>query len=102
MGRRAGCHGCQMLLDDGDRAGLLALLALCNFELDLCTFFERAETAALNFGIVHEQIGTAFGGNEAITLFTVEPLDCALDASCHCYSLLNTWVCHSLLYTHPH
>jgi len=38
--------------------------------------------------------------NEAVAFFTVEPLDCTLDATAFLFTL-NNWVCHSLLYIHP-
>ena len=44
------------LLDDGYSTRLQAFLALRHLEFNLCAFFQGTEAAALNFGIMNEQI----------------------------------------------
>ncbi len=61
------------LLDVG---GLGALLALSDFEADALILVQRAEAAALDGGVVNEEISAALvGGDESEALFSVEPLD---------------------------
>src|SRR5690606_3560602 len=58
-----------------DLVSLHALLALDGFEGNLLAFLQAAETAAFDSTEVHEQIRTAFGGDEAEALLIVEPFD---------------------------
>lgn len=59
-----------------DIRGLLALRALCDFELYFLTFFQGFEAVHLNRGKVREQIFAAIiRCNKAKTFGIVEPLD---------------------------
>jgi hypothetical protein len=58
--------------------GLVALGALRHGELDLVTFVQGLETAALNRGMVYENIIPGIAPDETITFFVVEPLHYAL------------------------
>src|SRR2546421_8672272 len=71
---RAG--GCRYGCSDGANAGGLGTLgALSDLELDALVLFKGAEAASLDFRVVDEHVGrTVFGGNEAESLFRVEPL----------------------------
>src|SRR3954453_22646100 len=58
-----------------DRGGLRALLALGHLELNTLSLFEAAVTRCLDGGVVGEQIlRSVIGGDEAETLFGIEPL----------------------------
>jgi len=51
---------------------------ILQFKLDLLAFGQRLEAAALNGGVMHEDIFAAIGrGNETKTLGIVEPLYCS-------------------------
>ena len=65
----------ELAVDDDNRARLLALLAVSDGEFHLVTFVEGAEALALNFRVMDENVSAIFGGDEAIALITVEPLD---------------------------
>src|SRR5574343_138399 len=69
-----GAPGCS---ERADARSLQALGALLGFELDLRAFGQRAEAAAvLDFAVVGEQILAAVGGgDEAVALAVVKPLD---------------------------
>ncbi|CRK50103.1 hypothetical protein RHCRD62_100015 [Rhodococcus sp. RD6.2] len=79
-----------VLESDGANAGRLGTLgALADLELDALVLLEGAEAATLDLGVVDENVsGSVFGGDEAESLFRVEPLHSAL---CHAVpSLSNT------------
>ena len=61
--------------------GLQSLGAFFDGELDLLAFNEVAKAICLDGREVDEHVLAAFAGDEAITLATVEPLDCADDFS---------------------
>ena len=74
------------LLDRGHLDRLGALGPLLNVELDTLIFLERAKTAALNLGVVDENIRRiTIRGDKAETLVAVEPFHSSL---CHltCFS----------------
>jgi hypothetical protein len=59
--------------------GLGSLLTLADLELHTLTLIERTVAIHLDRGPVHEDVGaTTINGDEAITLFGVEPLDGSL------------------------
>jgi hypothetical protein len=59
--------------------GLGAFLTLADLELHSLTLIERTVAIHLDCGPVHEDVGaTTINGDEAITLFGVEPLDGSL------------------------
>ena len=57
-----------------DVQGLGALSACADLEFDGLTLIEAAEAAALNVGVVDEDIVVAVTGDEPVTLFVVEEL----------------------------
>jgi hypothetical protein len=59
-----------------DFLSLQAFLALGDYERDALTFLQGLEARALDRAKMHEQVITAFRGDEAKTLGVVEPLDC--------------------------
>ena len=63
--------------------GLQTLRAGFDGELHLLAFHEVAEPICLDGRKVHEHIFSAFTGDKAITLASVEPLDCADDSFRH-------------------
>jgi hypothetical protein len=66
-----------------DVGRLGALLALGNFEADALVLVQRTEPAALDGGVMNEEIGATFvGGDETEALLSVEPLDGALSHDC--------------------
>jgi hypothetical protein len=70
-------------LQRSDVLGLRAFFALTNREGDLLTFSEGFETAAVDGAEMHEQIRTAFLGDESETFGLVEPFDGASAGVCH-------------------
>jgi len=74
------------LADNYDCAGLFALLAVGDFEFNLVTVVEGFVATALDFRVVYEQVRPTLLGDEAVALFTVEPLDCTL---CACHLILS-------------
>src|SRR3954469_10385447 len=63
-------------LGELDRCGLGALLALGHLELHALALFKAAVSGGLDGRVVGEQIlRSVVGGDEAETLFGVEPLD---------------------------
>jgi hypothetical protein len=74
----------RLFVNEGDAAGLEALLALGDFEFYAVTFVQATEAGALNFGIVDKEIVPIFAGDESIALVTIKPLDCASDTFVHC------------------
>jgi hypothetical protein len=73
-----GCRRPEAVLresDDADVLGFLALSARGNVELDGLALVERAVAAALDVGVVHEDIIAIGAGDEAETLLGVEELD---------------------------
>ena len=69
-----------------DVGGLGALLALGDIEADPLVFEQGAEPPILDGGVMDEQVSAAtIGGDEAETLFGVEPFDGAL--CCHDFTL---------------
>lgn len=73
--------------DGADRVGLRALLALARLELDPLVLVEAPEAVRLDGGVVDEDVRTVVvGGDEAETLFGVEPLDGALRHTCSPYT----------------
>ena len=63
-------------IERDDVLGLRSLLSLTDLELDLLTFLELAEPAALDRGEVHEAIFSAIiRRDETVTLLRIEPLD---------------------------
>jgi hypothetical protein len=74
-------------LDRGYSGGLRAFCALADLELDSLILLEGAEAAALDLGVMNEDvIRTAIGGDEAEALFAVEPFHSSL---CHIKVLLS-------------
>lgn len=70
-------------LESGDLLGLWALGALADFELDLLVLLEGAEAAALDLGVVDEDVGGAVvWSDEAEALFCVKPLHDACSHWC--------------------
>src|SRR5471030_919571 len=63
-------------LGDLDFLSLQALLALGDDERDALAFLQGLEARALDRAEMHEQVVTAFRGDEAKTFGVVEPLDC--------------------------
>ena len=62
-----------------DIRGLRSLRPLGHVEGDALIFLEGPESAILDGGVMDEEIGsTLIRGDEAVTLFGVEPLDGAL------------------------
>src|SRR5713101_4992004 len=74
-GRPAGSR-----LDFVDVAGLRALGAVNDLELDSLAFLERSKPVALNGRVVHEDVTASVAFDEPVTLGVVEPLDLACDA----------------------
>jgi hypothetical protein len=62
-------------LEGFDVGSLQTLGAFFDGEFHLLAFFQVAEAFALNSGEVDEYIRTAFAGDEAVALATVEPFD---------------------------
>src|SRR5204863_2641385 len=75
----------------GDVAGLRALGAVNDFELDCLSFFERPETIALDGREVNEDVAPAVALNETVTLGVVEPLDLACDTHRTVPACCNGW-----------
>ena len=67
-----------MALDGFHRIGLRSLLALRDLELDALAVFEGAKPIHLDLAVVDVDIRAFIDGNEAVALFSVEPLDRAL------------------------
>ena len=64
-----------------DVGSLLAFGALCDFKLNLLTFFQGFEATHVDCGKVSEQVLTSvFLGNKTEAFRIVKPLDCT---SCH-------------------
>ena len=75
-----------LLRSDVDRLG--ALLTLARLVLDLGTFGQRLEAVAGDVRVMHEEIfATVLGGDEAVSLGIVEPLD---GTGCHVISSLDS------------
>jgi hypothetical protein len=69
--------------DGADLVSLRALCAVADGELDPLVVLKAAVAACLDGGVVNEDIGsTVIGGDETITLVSVEPLHCALSHCC--------------------
>lgn len=68
------------LLKHRNCAGLLALLAVSNFELYFVTFVQGTIACGIDARIVNEYISAVFRSDKAVALFTIEPLNGALDA----------------------
>src|SRR5262249_37738946 len=64
----------------GDVCRLEAFGPLCHLELHALTLLERPEPGAPDRAVVDEDVLTLVGGDEAVSLLAVEPLDLAL---CH-------------------
>src|SRR5262245_63472846 len=64
----------------GDVAGLRALGAVNDLELDGLALLERSEAVALDRRVVDEHVAPTVSLDEPITLSVVEPLDLACDA----------------------
>ena len=69
----------RLLRNDVDRSQLRAVLGiLLGLECDLLTLVQRLEALGLNCRKVNEHIISAIVvGNEAVSLFSVEPLHCS-------------------------
>src|SRR6266576_6034550 len=81
-----GYYASSLLRNDVDRLG--ALLALARLELDLGTLGQRLEAVAGDVRVMHEEILAAvLGGDEAVSLGIVEPLD---GSGCHVISSLDS------------
>ena len=66
-----------------DVRSLGAFLTLRDFEADALILVQRAEAAALDGGVVDEEVSAALvGGDETEALLSVEPLDGALSHDC--------------------
>src|SRR5712692_3407723 len=79
-----GDYESSLLRNDVDRLG--ALLALARLVFDLGTLGQRLEAVAGDVGVMHEEILAAvLGGDEAVSLGIVEPLD---GSGCHVISSL--------------
>src|SRR5690606_13975740 len=63
------------LAQDLDLVSLHAFLALYGFEGDFLAFFQALEAVTFDSAEMHEQIRTAFGGDEAKALLVVEPFN---------------------------
>src|SRR5439155_16800577 len=82
-----GDYASSLLRSDVDRLG--ALLALARLVLDLCALAQRLEAVTGDVRVVHEEILAAIlGGDEAVSLGIVEPLD---GSGCHVISSLASW-----------
>src|SRR4051794_3750948 len=67
------------VLDPADGVGLAAAVASRRgLELHAVAFLQRPEPVHLDRAVVHEDVGSAVGGDEAEPLLRVEPLDRAL------------------------
>jgi hypothetical protein len=87
--RRAAFSLEQSGLEFLDVGRLRALLALGNFEAHALVLVQRAESTALDGGVMDEEISPTFvGGDETEALLSVEPLDGALSHDCF---LHNVW-----------
>ncbi len=64
-----------MALQNGDVLSLRAFFTLCYRKLDLLTFGEGLETAAVDRAEVYEYIRTALRGDEAETFGFIEPFN---------------------------
>lgn len=64
-------------LDRADVLGLVALTTRHDVELDGLTLLEVLEATPGDAGVVHEDIGAALAGDEAVALLGIEKLDCA-------------------------
>jgi len=79
-----GDYASSLLRNDIDCLG--TLLALTRLVLDLGTFGQRLEAVARDIRVMHEEILAAvLGGDEAVSLGIVEPLD---GSGCHVISSL--------------
>jgi hypothetical protein len=79
-------YASSLLRNDVDRFG--ALLALARLELDLGTLGQRLEAVARDVRVMYEEILAAvLGGDEAVSLGIVEPLD---GTGCHVISSLDS------------
>src|SRR4051812_35776960 len=67
-------------LDFCDVAGLRALGAVNDLELNCLAFFKRAEAVALNRRVVHKDVAASVAFDKPVALGVVEPLDLACDA----------------------
>src|SRR6202795_5107043 len=80
-----GDYASSLLRSDVDRLG--AFLALARLVLDLGTLGQRLEAVAGDVRVMHEEILAAvLGGDEAVSLGIVEPLD---GTGCHVISSLD-------------
>src|SRR6266576_4288342 len=81
-----GDYASSLLRNDIDCLG--TLLALTRLVLDLGTFGQRLEAVARDIRVMHEEILAAvLGGDEAVSLGIVEPLD---GSGCHVISSLDS------------
>src|SRR5919204_1026019 len=62
------------------RLGLRPFRSLNDFELDAVALIQRAKTASVDRGVMHEYIRPIILGNETVALLIVEPFD---GTSCH-------------------
>ena len=65
-----------LLLDN--IGSLHAALTFCQVKIDSLSFIERLEAISLDCGIMYEYVLSILTGDEAITFFCVEPLNCTL------------------------
>ncbi len=78
--KKRGCHRQPPLVDFinllllNNVSGLRSTSALLNVISNSLTFFERLETFTLNSGEMYEYILSVFACDEAIALFSIEPL----------------------------
>lgn len=69
---------------DLDLVRLHSLLALDGLKGDLLTLLQRSEAGALDGAEVDEEVGAVLGGDEAVALLIVEPLDGTVLTLRHC------------------
>ena len=55
---------------------LFAFLAFVDFEFDVLSFFQAAETFFVNTGVVNKDVATCFGCDKAITFGRIKPFYC--------------------------
>jgi len=84
---QSGSCALQLISDDADVLGFLALSARCHVELDVLALVEALVALALNVGVMNEDVITLLARDEAESLLCIEELHCSL---CHKCSFLKT------------
>ena len=62
---------------------LFAFLAFVDFEFDVLSFLQAAETFFVNTGVVNKDVATCFGCDKAITFGRIKPLYCTFHKKCN-------------------